>query len=116
MTRLCGMMLEELVRRDYPPRTTEWDIPAVEDFARYFHGTPDQLSTSTLFVQDYAKEATVNRQRAVARVIDKAQRPELVHEMTDPRPGGTNHLGQVFLIDSGMDSFGPAFLTKMRQQ
>ena len=42
------------------------------------------LRQPALFVQDYAKEATVYRQRAVARVIDKAQRPELVHEMTDP--------------------------------
>ena len=40
---------------------------------------------SMLIAQDYAQEATVNRQRAVACVIDKAQRPELVHEMTDPR-------------------------------
>ena len=59
-------------------------------------------------MQDYAQETTVNRQRAVVRVIDKAQRPELVHEMTDPRPGGADHLGQVFLIDSGMDGFGSA--------
>ena len=67
-------------------------------------------------MQDYAQEATVNRQRAVPRVIDKAQRPELVHEVTDPRPGGTDHLRQVFLIDSGMDGFGSAFFAKMRQQ
>ena len=69
-----------------------------------------------LIVQDHAQEATVNRQRAAARVIDKAQRPELVHEMTDPRPGCAAHLGQVFPIDSGMDSFGSAFLAKMSQQ
>ena len=69
-----------------------------------------------LFAQDHAQKAIVNRQRAVVRVIDKAQRPELVHEITDPRPGGADHLGQVFLIDSGMDSFYPAFLAKMRQQ
>ena len=72
--------------------------------------------TSMLVVQDHAHEAIVNRQRAVARIINKAQRPELVHEMTDPRPGGADHLRQVFLIDSGMDSFGSAFLAKMRQQ
>ena len=68
-----------------------------------------------LFAQDHAQESIVNGQRAVARVIDKAQRPELVHEMTDPRPGGAGHLGQVCLIDSGMHSFGRAALTKMRQ-
>ena len=67
-------------------------------------------------MHDYAQQATIDRQRAVARVIDKIHRPELVHEMTDPRPGGTHHLGQVFLIDSGMDRFGSTFLAKMRQQ
>ena len=71
---------------------------------------------AALVVQDHGQEAIVNRQRAVASVIDKAQRPELVHEMTDPRPGGADHLGQVFLIDSGMDHFSSAFLAKMRQQ
>ena len=71
---------------------------------------------SLLIHRDDAQEAAVNRQRAVSRVIDKALRPELVHEMTDPRPGGADHLGQVFLIDSEMDSFGSAFLAKMRQQ
>src|ERR1035441_2390907 len=51
-----------------------------------------------------------------ARIVDKAHRPELVHEMTDPRPRSTDHLGQVFLIDSGMDRFDSAFLAKMCQQ
>ena len=59
-------------------------------------------------MQDYVQEAIVNGQRAVARIIDKAQCAELVHEMTDPPPGGADHLGQVFLIDSGMDGFGSA--------
>ena len=43
----------------------------------------------------------MDRQRAAAIVIDKAELPELVHEMTDPRPGGAHHLCQLFLIDSG---------------
>ncbi len=37
-----------------------------------------------LVTQDHAQEATVNRQLAAARVIDKAQCAELVHEITDP--------------------------------
>ena len=59
----------------------------------------------------------MNHQRAGgAVVIDKAQLLELVHEMTDPRPGGAHHLRQVFVIDSGNDSFGSTFLAKMSQQ
>jgi len=53
---------------------------------------------------------------AGAVVIDKTQLLELVHEMTDPRPGGAHHLRQVFLIDSGKDALGAAFLAIMRQQ
>ena len=53
---------------------------------------------------------------AGAAVIDKAQLPELVQGMTDPRPGGAHHLRQVFLIDSGNDNFGSTFLAKMSQQ
>ena len=58
----------------------------------------------------------MDRQRAVAIVIDKAELPELVHEMTDPRPGGAHHLCQLFLIDSGKFSFGSTFLAKTRKQ
>jgi hypothetical protein len=36
--------------------------------------------------------------------------------MTDPRPGRAHHLRQVFLIDSGNNSFGSTFLAKMSQQ
>ena len=51
-----------------------------------------------------------------ALVIDKTQLLELVHEMTDPRPGGAHHLRQVFLIDSGQDTLGATFLAEMSQQ
>ena len=67
-----------------------------------------------LIVQDYAQKATVYRQRAAAGVVDKTKFSKLVHEMTDPRPCGANHLREVLLIDSGVDRLGPAFLAKMR--
>ena len=38
---------------------------------------------SRLVVQDDAEEAALNGQSAVVAVVDKAQVPELVHEMTD---------------------------------
>jgi len=48
---------------------------------------------SRLVVQDPAEEVAMDRQRAVTLVIDKAEVPELIHEMTHPRPGGADHLG-----------------------
>ncbi len=41
-------------------------------------------SAARLVVQDYGEKAAIHRQPAVAAVIDKAELPELIHEMTDP--------------------------------
>ena len=43
MTRLRQMMLEELERRNYAQTTIQGYIHAVEDFACYFHRSPDRL-------------------------------------------------------------------------
>ena len=71
MTRLRKMMLEELERRNYSPRTIECYIPAVEDFARYFHRPPDQLGPehirqyqAYLFRQRKLDPNTVNQRLA----------------------------------------------------
>ena len=67
-------------------------------------------------MQDYAQEAVVDRQPAAVGVIDKAMLPELIHEMTDSRPGSAYHLCQILLADFGEHTFGPAFLAEMRKQ
>jgi hypothetical protein len=36
-------MLDELQRRNYSPSTTRSYIFAVEDFAKYFHRSPERL-------------------------------------------------------------------------
>ena len=48
-------------------------------------------------------------------IVDKAILSELVHEMTDPRPGGADHLGQVFLIDFGTCRSVSTFRAQLRK-
>jgi len=43
VTHLRKVMLEELERRNYSESTTRIYLQTVEDFARYFHRSPDQL-------------------------------------------------------------------------
>ena len=71
-------------------------------------------TTSRPVEQEYAQEATMNRQPAA--VIDKVRLLDLIHEMTDPLPGCAHHLYQVFLIDFGEDNFDSTFLAKMSQK
>jgi len=43
MTHLRKMMLEELERRNFAQTTTHGYIHTIEDFARYFKRSPEQL-------------------------------------------------------------------------
>src|ERR1035438_4062983 len=62
MTRLRKMMLEELERRNYSPRTIECYIREVEDFANYFHRSPDRLGPQ--HIREY--QAYLFRQRKLS--------------------------------------------------
>lgn len=43
MTHLRQLMLDELQRRNYSQSTTRCYLHAVEDFAKYFHRSPERL-------------------------------------------------------------------------
>jgi site-specific recombinase XerD len=43
VTRLRKLMLDELQRRNYAQNTVRAYIHAIEDFAKYFHRSPDRL-------------------------------------------------------------------------
>ena len=46
MTHLRQLMLDELQRRNYSPSTAHCYLHAVEDFAKYFHRSPERLGLS----------------------------------------------------------------------
>ena len=71
---------------------------------------------SRLIVQENAQEAIIDGQFRLAIVINKTEFLEPIHEKIDPRPGCTDHFGQVLLSDAGNNSFGSTFPAKMRQR
>ena len=96
MTRLRKMMLEELERRNYSPRTIECYIREVEDFARYFHCPPDRLGPqhireyqAYLFSQRKLAPSSVTQRLAALRFffIKTLKRHWSVAETPYPKQG-----------------------------
>ena len=52
MTHLRKLTLDEIVRRNYTESTTRAYLRVIEDFARYFHRSPDQLGADQ--VREYS--------------------------------------------------------------
>ena len=74
MTHLRKLTLDEIVRRNYTESTTRAYLRIIEDFARYFHRSPDQLRpdhvreyTAQLFRDRKLSNNTVNQRGGALR-------------------------------------------------
>ena len=74
-------------------RTRRLRIPEFEAA----NGAISKGSTLRLVVQDCVEEAAMDRQ-STGIIVNEAELPELVPEMTDPCPGRADHFGQRILI------------------
>jgi site-specific recombinase XerD len=73
VTHLRQLMLDELQRRNYSPNTVRSYVHAVEEFARYFRRSPEQLGP------DHVREYQVHlfRDRKLSpRTYLRSRRPE----------------------------------------
>ena len=94
MTRLRQMMLDELERRNYSQTTRRAYLGSIEDFARHFHRSPDELGLD--HIRDYqvhlfrvrkVKAATVAMRLAALRSLFVAvlKRPWTVTDTPYPK-------------------------------
>lgn len=119
MTHLRRMMLEELERRNYSDRTKECYIRAVEDFAFYFHKSPDQLGPdhirrfqAYLFTEKKMASNTVSQRLAALRFFYTKTLHRPWNAAETPYPKKVIHLPVVLsqeevarLIDSAIVPF-----------
>jgi hypothetical protein len=67
-------------------------------------------------VQYDAEETAIDHKSFAVAVIDKTKLPESIPEVTDPRPGYTDHLRRVILADLGKHKLRSAFLAETGEQ
>src|SRR5471032_2567535 len=67
-----------------------------------------------LLVKDQIQQGFVDFNVTV--VLDEAQFTKFVHEETDARPRGSNHLGKRLLTDFGKNRFQRSFAAVVRQE
>jgi hypothetical protein len=67
VTHLRQRMLDEFQRRNYSPNTVRSYIHAVEEFARYFRRSPEQLSRTTFATIRFTCSAIASCRRAPSK-------------------------------------------------
>ena len=94
MTHLRQLMLDELQRRNYSQSTTRCYLHAVEDFARYFHRSPERLGPehirqyqAYLFRERKLSPGTIEGRTAALRFlfIKTLRRPYLPDHIPFPK-------------------------------
>src|SRR5258708_32407412 len=80
VTDLRNLMIEELDRRNYSPSTTRAYLRAVEDFARYFKRSPDQLGPD--HIRQYQAYLFRERKLSPNSVTQRLGRLPLFHNKT----------------------------------
>ena len=85
MTHLRKLMLDELQRRNYAQNTVRAYIHTVEDFAKYFHRSPDRLGPEHireyqvhLFRDCKLSPGTIEGRSAALRFLDGGENDFLV--------------------------------------
>lgn len=96
MTHLRQLMLDELERRNYSPNTVRSYLHAVEEFARHFHRSPEQLGPDHvreyqvhLFRDRKLSARTIAGQTAALRFlfVKTLRRPYLPDTIPFPKQG-----------------------------
>jgi integrase/recombinase XerD len=94
VTHLRQLMLDELQRRNYSPSTARCYLHAVEDFAKYFHRSPERLGPSHireyqvhLFRDRKLSPGTIQIRSAALRFlfVKTLRRPYLLDEIPFPK-------------------------------
>jgi len=127
VTHLRKIMLEELQRRNYAQTTVKAYVRIVQEFANYFHRSPDQLGPqhlrqyqAYLFQEKKLDAGTVRQHVAALRFfyIKTLKRRYLLEDL--PRPKRHRKLPEILspeevagLIDSASNLFHRAMLTTL---
>ena len=90
MTRLRQLMLDELQRRNYAPRTIRLYMEAIEDFARYFGRSPHLLGPE--HIRQYQAHLFRDRKLAAATVECRTAALRFLYVKTLRRPYQHEHI------------------------
>jgi hypothetical protein len=93
VTRLRKLMLDELQRRNYAQNTVRAYIHAIEDFAKYFHRSPDRLGPERIREYQVHLFRDIYRKKLMSAIIQANPVEKLLQE---PLPTGDSCVPVIF--------------------